>query len=196
MQCALGWPDVSLGSSQILTSGVRPTGRQYIGSAEGEDLQHNFRPSWSRTPNIDAIVGSGSFEDKVRGALEARKERTLQEKVDYPSYANFQGHVLDWGIKMILTKVFEHVHLLAYQVTLARVAEEHGGTRIAFYYDLLLRLKVAKELESGVADVRGSLCSLDREVLADAKSKFEVKAKDLGRQASSKHNQGSSSAAS
>ena len=70
-------------------------GRQYVGSAEGEDLQVNFGPSWTRTPTIDVLVGDGSLEEKIRGALDARKQRSQQNRVDYLSYANFRGHVLD-----------------------------------------------------------------------------------------------------
>ena len=155
-------------------------GRHYIGSAEGEDLHAHFRPAWSRTPKLDVIVGEGSLEEKIRSAIDARKSRTMQEKVDFVGYANFQGHVLDWGLKMILTKVFTPVDLLGYQCVLARVAEEHGGVRTAYYYDLLLRLAVAKALEKDNADVQEMLCKLDRDVLTDAKSKVDKQVKSAG----------------
>ena len=76
-------------------------GRQYVGSPDGEDLQANFRPTWTRTPSLDVIVGDGTFEEKVRGALDARKTRSQQDKVDFTSFANFMGHVLDWGVKIV-----------------------------------------------------------------------------------------------
>ena len=56
-------------------------GRQYVGSAEGEDLQVNFRPSWTRTPKLDVLVGDGSLEEKIRGALDVRKQRSQQDRV-------------------------------------------------------------------------------------------------------------------
>ena len=48
---------------------------------------------------------------------------------------------------MIITKVMDPAHLIGYQLVLTRVAEECGGARTAYYYDLLLRQKLAKELE-------------------------------------------------
>ena len=85
-----------------------------------------FRPSWTRTPTIDVLVGDGSLEEKIRGALDARKQRNQQDRIDYLSYANFQGHVLDWGVNMVVTKVLDPVHLIGYQLVLTRVAEECG----------------------------------------------------------------------
>ena len=155
-------------------------GRLYIGSSEGEDLQVNFRPAWSRTPKLDVVVGDGSFEDKVRNALDARKVRTMQEKVDFMGYANFQGHILDWGVKMIVTRAMTAEMLIAYQMVLARVAEEFGGVRTAYYYDLLLRQQLAKKLEDGSGTVEEAVCRLDREVLADARQKVEVSARSSG----------------
>ena len=93
-----------------------------------------------------------------------------------PGACGFQGHVLDWGIKMVLTKVLTPVQLLSYQVVLASVAEEWGGARTAYYYDLLLRQELAKELERGGTNVKPYLTTLNRDVLADARRKVEVKA--------------------
>ena len=141
----------------------------------------NFRPSWTRTPKLDVLVGNGSLEEKIRDALDARKQRSQQDRVDYLSYANFQGHVLDWGVKMVIPKVMDPVHLIGYQLVLTRVAEECGGARTAYYYDLLLRQKLAKELENGAASVHGFLLNLDRDILGDAKAKVESSAKLAGR---------------
>ena len=63
------------------------------------------------------------------------------------------------------------------QLVLTRVAEECGGARTAYYYDLLLRQKLAKELENGAASVHGFLMNLDRVILGDAKAKVESSAK-------------------
>ena len=180
-----GLPDLPTEDAMIrlesASMAAHAQGRQYVGSAEGEDLQVNFRPSWTRTPKIDVLVGDGSLEEKIRGALDARKQRSQQDKIDYLSYANFQGHVLDWGVKMVVTKVLDPVHLIGYQLVLTRVAEEFGGARTAYYYDLLLRQKLAKELENGAASVHGFLMNLDRDILGDAKAKVESSAKVAGR---------------
>ena len=180
-----GLPDLPTEDAMIrlesASKAAHAQGRQYVGSAEGEDLQVNFRPSWTRTPKLDVLVGDGSLEEKIRGALDARKQRSQQDRVDYLSYANFQGHVLDWGVKMVVTKVLDPVHLIGYQLVLTRVAEECGGARTAYYYDLLLRQKLAKELENGAASVHGFLMNLDRVILGDAKAKVESSAKVAGR---------------
>ena len=89
--------------------------------------------------------------------------------------------MLDWGVKMVITKVMDPVHLIGYQLVLTRVAEECGGERTAYYYDLLLRQKLAKELENGAASVHGFLLNLDRDILGDAKAKVESGAKLAGR---------------
>ena len=180
-----GLPDLPTEDAMIrlesASKAAQAQGRQYVGSAEGEDLQVNFRPPWTRTPKLDVLVGNGSLEDKIRDALDARKQRSQQDRVDYLSYANFQGHVLDWGVKMIITKVMNPAHLIGYQLVLTRVAEECGGARTAYYYDLLLRQKLAKELENGAASVHGFLLHLDRDVLGDAKEKVESNARLAGK---------------
>ena len=180
-----GLPDLPSEDAMIrlesASKAAHAQGRQYVGSAEGEDLQVNFRPPWTRTPKLDVLVGNGSLEDKIRDALDARKQRSQQDRVDYLSYANFQGHVLDWGVKMVITKVMDPAHLIGYQLVLTRVAEECGGARTAYYYDLLLRQKLAKELENGAASVHGFLLHLDRDVLGDAKEKVESSARIAGR---------------
>ena len=153
-------------------------GRKYIGLTDGEDLQANFRPSWSRTPQLDVVVGEGSFENRLKDAVQARKVRSEKDRVDFPSFANFQGHLLDWGVKMIITKVLTPVELVAYQLVLVRVAEEHGGVRTAYMYDLLLRRAVAKSLEVGEDSVSLLLPKVDRDVLQDAQSKVLQQSKD------------------
>ena len=87
--------------------------------------------------------------------FDARKQRSQQDRVDFLSYANFQGHVLHWGVKMVVTKILDPVHLIGYQLILSRVADEIGGARTAYYYNLLLRQKLAKELENGSASCAG-----------------------------------------
>ena len=68
--------------------------RQYVGDVDGEDLQMYFRPSFSRLPKIDAVIGSGSFEERMKGALDAKKARSDEEKVDFRSFSTFMAHVM------------------------------------------------------------------------------------------------------
>ena len=186
-----GLPDLPTEDAMIrletASKAAQAQGRQYVGSAEGEDLQVNFRPPWTRTPKLDVLMGNGSLEDKIRDALDARKQRSQQDRVDYLSYANFQGHVLDWGVKMVITKVMDPAHLIGYQLVLTRVAEECGGARTAYYYDLLLRQKLARELENGAASAHGFLLHLDRDVLGDAKEKVESTARQTGKSGKGGH---------
>ena len=129
-------------------------GRQCVGSAEARSPSE-FRPSWTRTPTIDVLVGDGSREEKIRGAFDARKQRSQQDRVGFLSFANFQGHVLHRGVKMVVTKNLGPSPFVRYQLILSRVADKIGGARTAYYYNLLLRQKLAKELENGSASVHG-----------------------------------------
>ena len=52
---------------ESLAKVARTDGRKWLGSAEGEDLQANFRPSWSRVPSLETFAGSGCMEEKCRG---------------------------------------------------------------------------------------------------------------------------------
>ena len=73
------------------------------------------------------------------------------------------------------------VRLIGYQLVFDPCAEECGGARTAYYYGLLLRQKLAKELENGAASVHGFLLLLDRVFLGDAKEKVGSSAKIAGR---------------
>jgi hypothetical protein len=60
------WPAESLPSEESmirfekLAKAATRQGRCWIGSADGEDLQKHFVPSWKRTPDIDMVsVGAG-----------------------------------------------------------------------------------------------------------------------------------------
>ncbi|CAK0873066.1 unnamed protein product [Prorocentrum cordatum] len=163
---------------------ARDQGRLYIGSAEGEDLQVSFRPPWSRTPKIDVTVGDGSFEEKLRSAVEAKKTRSLEDRTTFVGFATFYGHILDWGVKMVLTKAITSTQLLAYQIVLTRVAEEYGGFRVCTHYDLLLRQELARELERDErSQIETLLCTLDRDVLGDAKNSAEKRVKETAKAA-------------
>ena len=58
-----GLPDLPSEDAMIrlesASKAAQAQGRQYVGSAEGEDLQVNFRPPWTRTPKLDVLVGNG-----------------------------------------------------------------------------------------------------------------------------------------
>ena len=82
---------------------------------------------------------------------------------------------------MVITNVMDPVRLIGYQLVFDPCAEECGGARTAYYYGLLLRQKLAKELENGAASVHGFLLLLDRVFLGDAKEKVGSSAKIAGR---------------
>ena len=167
---------------EALARVARNEGRKWIGSAEGEDLQVNFRPSWTKTPALDAFAGGGSIDEKARESAASKKLRALHDKVDFMSFANFTGHLLDWGIKMIVTKAISPIDLLSYQLILCRVSEEFGGVRAAYYYDVLQRQKLAKALQNTPSlDVSLFLNKMDHDTLNDAQAKYDSKAKETGR---------------
>ena len=64
------------------------------------------------------------------------------------SFANFSSHLLDRGIEMIVTKAITPIDLLSYQMIICRVSEEFGAVRLAYYYDVLQRQKLAKALQN------------------------------------------------
>ena len=147
-------------------------GRQCVSSAEARSPSE-FWPSCTRTTTVDVLVNDGSLEEKIRGALDARKQQSQQDRVDFLRYANFQRHVLHWNVKMVVTRILDSVHLIGYQLILYRVTEEIGGARTAYYYNLLLRQKLAKERQNGSASVHGFLMHLGRRILGVAKAKVE-----------------------
>ena len=142
---------------------AREKNRAYIGCADGEDLQINHKPPWcgcgsvlapvraactlparrSRAPDLGVLVGSGPLSEKVRDTLAAKRAASSETKVDFLGFANFMSHLLEWGMKLILSGQLTPVQLLGYQFQLLRVSEEHGGARTAYEYDLRLRRKIA-----------------------------------------------------
>ncbi|CAK0891353.1 unnamed protein product, partial [Prorocentrum cordatum] len=84
---------------------AKERGRKWIGSSEGEDLLVNFRLWLSKTPKFDFVVGEGSIDGKVREAWEAKRARTVEERIGFTGFANFLGRLRDWGVKMILAKL-------------------------------------------------------------------------------------------
>ena len=89
-----------------------------------------------------------------------------------------------------MSKVFDSVVLLGYMYQLARVSEEHGGVKarreaagprpraaragprrvqVSYAYDLLLRQKVAKDLEHGDGAATASFTALSWDTLRAAK---------------------------
>ncbi|CAK0881890.1 unnamed protein product [Prorocentrum cordatum] len=137
-----------------------------------------------KASKIDVTVGDGSFEEKLRSAVEAKKTRSLEDRTTFVGFATFYGHILDWGVKMVLTKAITSTQLLAYQIVLTRVAEECGGFRVCTHCDLLLRQKLARELERDErSQIEALLCTLDRDVLADAKNSAEKRVKETAKAA-------------
>jgi hypothetical protein len=128
-------------------------------------------------------------------AVSPAQAQSALDKIDFSSFADFGGHLMDWGIKCILARVFCPVTLLGYIWHLCRLSAEHGGTRTAFAYDLALRQKAceavpirqsrrpcshaqaARLLEQGVPDVSYVFATIDFDVLREAKLKLDSRAK-------------------
>ena len=153
---------------------------------QAKAVEQHALPSASAIPGGDALAKVMQQYVRTQQAEldKGRKKRTLsydlQTRVKEVGLSGLP-HVLDWGVKMVITKVMDSVHLIGYQLVLTRVAEECGGARTAYYYDLLLRQKLAKELENGAAFVHGFLLNLDQDIFGDAKAKVESGAKLAGR---------------
>ena len=177
-QVGLGiFPKQGLPSEELLAkweAAAKPAtdrGRLYVGSSDGDDYQAIHRPFWSRSPKIDAVAGHGSLEDRLKETLEMKKARSFEEKAHYPAFATFLGHVLTWGIKLVLMKTCTQTHLLSYIFLLTRVAEEHGGAFTAYHYDLLARKAMAQKLEHEEGDVLHFFLKLDQDLLKEAREK-------------------------
>ena len=171
------FPKEGLPSEELLAkweAAAKPAsdrGRLYVGSSDGDDYQAIHRPFWSRSPKIDAVVGQGSLEERLKETLDMKKARSLEEKIQYPGYASFIGHVLTWGIKLVLMKTCTQTHLLSYVFLLTRVAEEHGGAFTAYQYDLLVRKAMAQKLEHEEGDVLHFFLKLDQDLVKSAREK-------------------------
>ena len=84
---------------------------------------------------------------------------------------------------MVALKTFTAVDLISYSYILANVADEYGGARTAFYYDLLLRTEMAKSLERGVTDLAPFLSILNVRLLDLARTTVDVRMKIMGQDA-------------
>ncbi|CAK0859107.1 unnamed protein product [Prorocentrum cordatum] len=146
---------------------AKEKGRFFVGSAEGEDLQKHFRRSWSKLPRVDVPVGDGSFPERHRQMAEFKKAKGACE-LDYPSYACFQSHLLDWGMKLVLMKVATPVDVLGYTLLLSKLWEEGGGARTSYHYDMHARRSMAKALEKGDDQWKRFMRKLDTELAAKA----------------------------
>ncbi|CAK0878097.1 unnamed protein product [Prorocentrum cordatum] len=159
--------------------------RMYVGSADGEDLQRNFRPAWSRVPGVDVPVGEGSVPDRQRQMADFKRARAASE-IDYPGYATFQSHLLDWGVKLILMKTATPLEVLGYTLLIAKVAEEQGGARTAYQCDILARKAMARALESGDPSWKVYFAKVDRDLAKEAKDKVVTRAGEAVKGASGK----------
>ncbi|CAK0803235.1 unnamed protein product, partial [Prorocentrum cordatum] len=144
---------------------ARDKSRKWVGSSEGEDLIVNFRPGFSNTPKLDLLLGSGSLDDRAGEAREAKRARTAEERTGFLGFANFMGHLHDWGLKMVLSKVITPVQFWAYELQLVKMSE-----------------KLARALELGQNDqIEALLCKLDRDALQDAKHQVSKRAEEASR---------------
>ncbi|CAK0823078.1 unnamed protein product [Prorocentrum cordatum] len=152
--------------------------RKWIGSADGECLQTHHRPEWSRTPVVAAPPTGSSIEEKLKHVLDDKKARADELKLDYQSYATFMGHVFQWGMKCVLMKACSSTELLAYLFNLTHIAEEHGGVRTAYQYDILQRKAMARSLERGEDRLSHYFNVLDEDMARKAKDKVSQKMKE------------------
>jgi len=166
------------------SKGATEKGRLWVGSSEGEDLQISFPPRWAKTPTLNVMApGNESFEDKMKTVWNANRARSMAERADFRSFANFQAHVMSWGYKMIFTKVFTPVDLLSYMHILVNIADDCGGSKTACYYDLICRQEMAEALEHKDNDLRPFLVKIDQERLKQAQNKTDQKLQEMGRDA-------------
>jgi hypothetical protein len=148
-------------------------GRIYVGSADADDLMALHRPAWARSPAIDLMPSGGSWDDRLKAALDMKKARSLEERVHYQGFATFLGHVFSWGLKLVMMKVCSQTHLLSYVFILTRVAEEHGGVATAYHYDVKVRKEMATELEREKPNVLRWLLELNDDTARAAKDKAQ-----------------------
>ncbi|CAK0883899.1 unnamed protein product, partial [Prorocentrum cordatum] len=164
---------------------AKDKGRPYVGSADGEDLQKHFRPAWSKMPRIDVPVGEGSVAERHRQMVDVKRAKASGE-LEYPGYASFQSHLMDWGTKLILMKVATPVDILGYTGLLSKMAEDNGGVRTAYQYDLLNRTAMAKALEKGDAGWKRLFSKVDMDRLREAKDKVTSRAAEAAKAASAR----------
>ncbi|CAK0804033.1 unnamed protein product, partial [Prorocentrum cordatum] len=126
-----------------------------------------------RSPAIDLMPSGGSWDDRLKAALDMKKARSLEERVHYQGFATFLGHVFSWGLKLVMMKVCSQTHLLSYVFILTRVAEEHGGVATAYHYDVKVRKEMATELEREKPNVLRWLLELNDDTARAAKDKAQ-----------------------
>ena len=170
---------------------AKDKGRPYVGSADGEDLQKNFRPAWSKVPRIEMPVGEGSVADRHRQMADFKRSRGGAD-LDFPGYASFQSHLLDWGMKLVLMKVATPVDILGYTLLLCKMAEECGGVRTAYQYDVLNRKAMAKALEKGDDKWKKLFSTVDRDMVGKAKDMVTGRASAAAAAAKASSGKGSS----
>ena len=73
------------------------------------------------------------------------------------------------------------VEILSYSVLLSKVAEEQGGVRTAYQYDVLVRTAMAKALEAGDPAWNVLFTKVDRDLAKEAKDKIMAKASETAR---------------
>ena len=134
-------------------------------------------------------MGDGSYEDRVKQSAAAKRGSAWIDKIDYVSFATFMGHLHEWGFKVILMKACSMADFFAYVHDIIRIAEENGGVRTAFQYDVLQRKAMAKALERDEPDLTQYLTKIDTDLLRTAKDKVDKRYADLARAASAPNGQ-------
>ncbi|CAK0911428.1 unnamed protein product [Prorocentrum cordatum] len=131
----------------------------------------------------------GLLRERAKQSAAAKRNMAWMDKVDYAGFATFMGHLHEWGFKVILTKACSMADFLAHAHNIVRIAEEHGGVRTAYQYDVLQRRAMARALEEDVVDLASYFAKIDRENLADAKDKVNRSFAEAGRAVTAKGQQ-------
>ena len=148
-------------------------GLRYYGASGGEDLASGFRPAWTRTPKVGPSVVGDTMAERVANASAERSAKSAEESIGFVTFATFLGHVLDWGVKMIIMQQAEMIDVLNYIGLVVCVAEEHGGCKNAYWYDFLTRQSLSRDAVRGRDDVAKELGRLDMDRLRCAKMRSE-----------------------
>ena len=163
--------------------------RKWIGSADGECLQTHHRPEWSRTPVLAAPPTGASLQEKLKHVLDDKKTRSEELKLDFQSFATFLGHVFEWGIKCVLMQAITPVELMAYMFNLCHVAEEYGGVRTCYQYDVYQRKAMARSLERGEGTLSDFFTVLNKDLARESKEKVAQKMKESNNRGGSSQGQ-------
>ena len=85
---------------------------------------------------------------------------------------------MDWGTKLILMKVASPADILGYSLLLSKMAQENGGVRTAYQYDVLNRKAMANAIEKGDDQWKKLFSVVDRDRVGRAKDMVTARASE------------------